>query len=457
MKARTFSKLASATIVIFACAAIPAFANHGGGGSHGGGGGFHGGGGGGGSYRGGGSSVPRASGNYSRGASSPPAAGAYGRSGGRAYRSYSGPANGGQRSAASSSAPRAVADGHWHSFGGGSSGTAAAGSASEARGSTSTGGSWRVFSGNRSASAGTNSGKTAGTAGTVRSFSGQGGDVWENAPSARNMVSSSQALSSLRGSAAGSSVGMSVASNSSGRPNSSLAASSHLAPGASFGNSLRSNTFTGFGGNSRFGFNGFGGRFEGGFRGGCWKCGIGFGFGLGWGLGFGWPGLYWDDPWWSGYAYPGYGYYGDPSGYIYGDPYAGNYSNSAPPEDYPDADSSVPSASTGSDQNSSRTVGVENSDVPVLLYMKDGSVYTARHYWVADSQLHYVLLSGAEIGINLDQLDVQRTVDVNARSGVKFTLKPGPSSDGTAPKPSPAALPATAPRMNLTSAPPAQT
>src|ERR1700690_4444483 len=51
MKIPKFSKLALGTLIIFACSAIPAFAQRGGGSHGGGGGGFHGGGGGG--FRGG--------------------------------------------------------------------------------------------------------------------------------------------------------------------------------------------------------------------------------------------------------------------------------------------------------------------------------------------------------------------------------------------------------------------
>jgi hypothetical protein len=451
MKPHAFFKLVSATVFILTCTAIPVFAQRGGG-SHGGGsGGFHGGGGGsfhssggsfgGGSFRGGSSSAPRMGAGFSRGSVGLSGAGASarfgggfsgnGRSGSNTSRSFSTPANGSQRGSAFSSAPRAVADGQWHSFGGGSQG----------RNSASTGGGWRVSSGNRSASGGTASGTTR----TVRSFSGQGGDVWENAPASRNMVPASRTLSNLRGSFAGNSVGNSIARNSGVPSNSSTISGSRLAPGASFGNSFRSNTFVVFGS-----------QFRGGFHGGCWNCGFGFGFGFGfgwwpgWGLGFGWPGLYWYGPWWPGYVYPGYGYYGYPAGYMYYDPSAGNYSSPAPDENYPDAGMSA----TPDDQSSSRAVSLENSEVPVLFYLKDGAVYSGHNYWVADGQLHYFRLGGEESVIDLDQLDVQRTVDENAKSGVQFTLTPGPAKSAPTPKVPPTASPTPTPQMNLISAPP---
>lgn len=59
-----------------------------------------------------------------------------------------------------------------------------------------------------------------------------------------------------------------------------------------------------------------------------------------------------------------------------------------------------------------------------LLYLKDGSMYALTNYWVADGKLHYVTSYGGENAIEMDQIDVQHTVDVNAKRGVKFILTP---------------------------------
>lgn len=80
-------------------------------------------------------------------------------------------------------------------------------------------------------------------------------------------------------------------------------------------------------------------------------------------------------------------------------------------------------------------------------------MYAVRDYWVSRGQLHYVLLNGTDRMSDIDRLDLQRTVDENARSGVQFTLKPGPSSFGPAPNASPETAPAPAPQVNLTSVP----
>jgi hypothetical protein len=297
------------------------------------------------------------------------------------------------------------------------------------------GGGWQVFGGNRSAASG-----------VARSFSGQGGEVWETTPAARNVVSPARTLSNVRESFANAAGG-----NASGRASTSPFVGSRFAGAAPLGNravagSQFSNNFAGSGfrgrgwyGNSFYGY-------RGGFGGRCWNCGLGFGYGWGpgWGFGFGWPwygfgGLYWSDPWWG---WPGYGYYGNPIGYLYGGPYSGYYSDpyidptaqvndgNDPNAQYPQSysDSNSPPAAPSADQDAPNQGSTQSSvaataAVPILLYMKDGSVYAARDYWISNGQLQYVLLSGTSGAIDADRLDMQRSIVENARSGVTFTLK----------------------------------
>ena len=438
-------KLTLAVTALFMCSSIPAFGGRGGGGHGGGGGGSHGGGGGG--FRGGSSSASRGGGSYSRPAPSAPSrtgGASYERPGGNEYRSSNGAVNEGARGATSSFAPRGAADGQWHSFGGSN---AAGRSVTSGSGSGASGGAeggWHVSSGNRTASSG------------VRSFSGQGNEVWENAPAARNVVSSSRTLSSVRSSFANS-----TAANSGLRSSASLSATSRSAIVPALGNRIATGLPDSVGigafrgaplfGNSlnRFGF---------GFRGGCWRCGFGFGFGLwpGWGFGF-WDPFYWDSLSWG---WPGYGYYGYPAAYPYG--YGPSYddgsSYSAPPDFAPNDSYSGTDPNSASvapmQQDPQQPASAANGAVPVVLFLKDGSVYSVRDYWVSGGQLHYVLLNGREGAFDADQLDMQRTVDENARSGVQFTLKPSP--DGFAPAPSqtpPAATPDAAPTINHILAP----
>jgi hypothetical protein len=146
---------------------------------------------------------------------------------------------------------------------------------------------------------------------------------------------------------------------------------------------------------------------------------VGIFSGFGWGFGFGGC-----DPYW-GWAYgcEGFGYGG--SGYDFGNSPA--YYGPSEPDYIP-----VPSDANSSDEQDE-----------VVLYLKDGTVYLISDYWLADNQIHYVTSDGAEHRIDLDQVDLQKSVDVNAKRGVTFTLRPAPtdgdstsgaaSDDGNAP------------------------
>jgi hypothetical protein len=193
------------------------------------------------------------------------------------------------------------------------------------------------------------------------------------------------------------------------------------------------------------GWHGGGWGWHGGW-GGCWGCGFGWGWGWGFGWGWGWGG-FWGPGWgWGGY-WPGYslgyypywpGYYGDPGYSIsYGD--NGNYSssdngpvdngsgsyNAAPVA--PD-NSGVIAEPQGSPNDNPNTGNVSSSRPTVLLYLKDGTTYAASDYWLQDGQLHYIVNYGGESTLDMDDLDLQRTVNENARRGVNFSLHPNPST-----------------------------
>ena len=147
----------------------------------------------------------------------------------------------------------------------------------------------------------------------------------------------------------------------------------------------------------------FGGPFF-GFYGGFWP---GFGFNSLW-----WPGC---DPLWGwGYgcnASPYYGY-GLGGGYI--SPYSPSYV--APPEYVP------PPAYPYSEE--------EARERP-RLYLKDGSVYVVTDYWLVHGQIHFTTIEeggakSVEHAIPFDDLDLQRTIDVNTRLGFRFVLRNAP-------------------------------
>lgn len=71
----------------------------------------------------------------------------------------------------------------------------------------------------------------------------------------------------------------------------------------------------------------------------------------------------------------------------------------------------------------------ENNNGPsaneYVLYLKDGSVYVVNDYWYSDGKLVYSTGSG-EASVDLESIDMQKTLDVNAKRGLVFTLRPAP-------------------------------
>lgn len=134
---------------------------------------------------------------------------------------------------------------------------------------------------------------------------------------------------------------------------------------------------------------------------------------------------YWWPYWWWGYGCPydwnwGYNCYGYtwPSyGYGYGYDYG-----SDPPYYNPGV------------QNVPPTYGYpayrydrERRDLTEL-YLKDGTVYRVSDYWLEDGKIHFRTSDGAvEHALDVDQLDLQTTVDVNTRRGLRFTLSNEPA------------------------------
>lgn len=164
---------------------------------------------------------------------------------------------------------------------------------------------------------------------------------------------------------------------------------------------------------------------------GCFGCGFGFGgfgfgfggFNLGFNLGFSAP-LWWGPTWlwWSGG-------YADGPPYGYSLPYDAGLIYDSPAYSGPQSDNS--SASSSASGRFSRTPKSAESSSAILLYLKDGTMYSVRDCWLADGKLHYTAMNRTEGVVELDAVDFQRTVDENAQRGMPFTLKPNPN--GSAP------------------------
>src|SRR5579862_7569641 len=172
-----------------------------------------------------------------------------------------------------------------------------------------------------------------------------------------------------------------------------------------------------------FGFGGCFGPFSFGCGGGFFGGGFGFGFGLGYGYGY-------CDPFWGCPA----GFYGS----YYNGGYYGNQIYNATTDESSVSNEFNPSRYWGPSAPPEETTGggsASSSDSEVVLFLKDGTVYAITDYWIADNKLHYVTNYGGENSIPLDQLDMQRTVDVNAKRGINITLRPTPQSQQATPEP----------------------
>lgn len=67
----------------------------------------------------------------------------------------------------------------------------------------------------------------------------------------------------------------------------------------------------------------------------------------------------------------------------------------------------------------------------VQLYLKDGTAYSVNDYWFVGNDIHFTLLDESatktiEQVIPFDDLDIQRTIDVNTRRGFRVVMRSEP-------------------------------
>jgi len=97
--------------------------------------------------------------------------------------------------------------------------------------------------------------------------------------------------------------------------------------------------------------------------------------------------------------------------------------------------------------------GAGGRELPQL-YLKDGTVYDVTDYWLVDGHVHFTMLEeggtrSVEHVIRFDELDEQKTMEVNTRRGFHFVWRDEPTEqylqhhpDGArAPEPPPAKTP----------------
>ena len=129
---------------------------------------------------------------------------------------------------------------------------------------------------------------------------------------------------------------------------------------------------------------------------------------------FWWP--YWCPYYWGWgfncYGWPSYSY-----GYGFGT-YTPNYS--------PEGQSVAPTNGYRAQRYDEERHGLPQ------LYLKDGTVYDVTDYWLENGQIHFTVpgesgTKSVEHVIGFDELDVQRTVDVNTQRGFGFVLRSDPT------------------------------
>jgi hypothetical protein len=73
--------------------------------------------------------------------------------------------------------------------------------------------------------------------------------------------------------------------------------------------------------------------------------------------------------------------------------------------------------------NKAAPVNKAKSEQPVtLLQLRDGSMYGLVAYWVEDGQLHYTTTYGGQNSLELDRIDLEQTLQLNAERGIRFVL-----------------------------------
>jgi hypothetical protein len=148
---------------------------------------------------------------------------------------------------------------------------------------------------------------------------------------------------------------------------------------------------------------------------GCGGFGYGGGFGLGYGFGYGYGNYF-------GAGYDNSFAVGSTTGPV-------DFENDTPSND---DGAYSPTPEQGTDRDAGQNNGGDQQSaapappLATAIYLKDGTNFDVMSYWLDAGKLHYITNYGGETSIDVSQLDLQRTVDENARLGVDFTLRPNP-------------------------------
>ncbi|MFZ0639500.1 MAG: hypothetical protein WAN33_10425 [Candidatus Acidiferrales bacterium] len=176
-------------------------------------------------------------------------------------------------------------------------------------------------------------------------------------------------------------------------------------------------------------------------------CGFGFGFGSpffnpfffsGFGFGFGGPCFFGGVFSPCGFGPFGLGLYDLDYGYDFGNgdfyspaeeppPPPWNADEDNPPVEFPTYSVEYPFLPAPLPPPVPYSAQVGTAAQPVVkLVLKDGTIFGVTAYWLADGRLNYITTYNIQTSIPIDDLDLQKTVDLNYKLGITFTLTPKP-------------------------------
>ncbi|HYL09210.1 MAG TPA: hypothetical protein VEU31_00610 [Candidatus Acidoferrales bacterium] len=84
---------------------------------------------------------------------------------------------------------------------------------------------------------------------------------------------------------------------------------------------------------------------------------------------------------------------------------------------------------TGNGTGAGEEASTKEATNPTVTWLqtKQGEIFGLADYWVDDGRLFYVTNYGANNSIPLDQIDLDKTVELNAKQGVEFVLRRKPA------------------------------
>lgn len=104
---------------------------------------------------------------------------------------------------------------------------------------------------------------------------------------------------------------------------------------------------------------------------------------------------------------------------------AWNTEENTPNTNYASAYFYEPAPEPLAQEQSSASRAIQNQKQTIVeLALSDGTIFGVTSYWLAHDRLYYVTTYGIQTSISIGRLDLQKTVDLNWKRGVAFTLTP---------------------------------